>query len=242
MRKKIIFLAVIFLGSNCSVFAYSTESEIAMGANIHRRIAVEYKLSNNPKDIERVSKLGEKIVKVCQRQEFNYYFYVINDEKIKNAFCIPGGYVYVFKGLIDMLDDQELAYVIAHELGHVNARHNIKRLEGSMGAALAAIAAIFVPSDSPDFARGVQFALGQILSGYSRQDELEADSLAANYLKQSDFDATASVRALEKLYNESKKTIYPIQYFKTHPYVSERIGNIRQTLHLPISVNDYMNK
>lgn len=237
----ICFLLCFFLIPQAYAL-YSVEDEMAMGANIHRQVIATYKLSNNPSDIKQINEIGGKIAKVCSRQELTYYFYVIDDEKIKNAFCIPGGYVYVFKGLMNMLSQDELAYVLAHEVGHVVSRHNIKRLQVAMGANLLTIASIFVPSDSPQFTSGVSFALGQVLSGYSRKDELEADSLAVDYLVLSGFNPKSGLDALEKLYQESKKNITPISYFRTHPYIIERISNIRKTLHLPMSVDDYMNK
>ncbi|MCK9614798.1 MAG: hypothetical protein M0R48_04740, partial [Candidatus Omnitrophica bacterium] len=84
------------------IMFYSTEKEIAMGQAIAKEVAKEMKISNNPHDIERVNKIGKKIVEVCDRKEISYYFYVITgdekgDTEDKNAFSVPGGYIYIYK-------------------------------------------------------------------------------------------------------------------------------------------------
>lgn len=221
------------------IFFYSTEKEVAIGQNIARQVAAEYKISTNPYDISRVTQIGEKVVAVCARREINYYFYVIEEDE-KNAFSVPGGYVYVYKGLLDLLNDDELAFVLAHEVGHIVSRHSIKRLQSAMGCNLLLIASIGFPSDA-QFSRGLQFALAQIMAGYSREDEFTADELAVQYVKESGLKPAAGIDVLEKLYQENKKKLQPISYFRTHPFTAQRIKHIKETLHLPIDVNDYIN-
>ncbi|MFH1875866.1 MAG: M48 family metalloprotease [Candidatus Omnitrophota bacterium] len=224
---------------------YSTAKEAAMGANIARKIADEFKLSKSPYDIERINTIGRKVAAVCDRKEINYYFYVIEEDDKgkkdeKNAFSVPGGYVYIFKALMDDLTDEELAYVLAHEVSHVVSRHGIKRLQAAMGYNLLMVAAVGARAD-PEFVNGLSFALAQLIAGYSREDEFNADELAAKYLKMVGYDPRIGIDVLEKLYKENKKEIRPLSYFRTHPYTAERIRHIKETLHLPIDVNDFIN-
>jgi predicted Zn-dependent protease len=221
------------------VFFYSTEKEVAIGRNVARQVAAEHKISTNPYDIDRVKQMGEKIVSVCDRQEINYYFYVIDEEE-DNAFSVPGGYIYIFKGLLDSLNDDELAFVLAHEVGHVVPRHSIKRLQAAMGYNLLILASRGATSDS-QFSGGLQFALAQILAGYSREDEFTADELAVKYLQRLNLEPNAGIDVLEKLYAENKKKLRPISYFRTHPFTAPRIKHIKEVLHLPIDVDDYIN-
>ena len=93
----------------------------------------------------------------------------------------------------------------------------------------------------PDFSQGLSFALAQILMGYSREDEFNADEQAVSYCKAAGFEPKAGIEVLEKLYKESKKKIRPISYFRTHPYTAQRIRHIKETLHLPLDVEDYIN-
>ena len=143
------------------VIFYSTEKEINIGENLARRISSFFKISSNPYYIERVNRIGEKIVQVCDRKEISYYFYVIEEDK-KNAFSIPGGYVYIYKGLLDILNDEELAFVIAHEVAHIVSKHAIKKLQASLGANLLIIASS--ATNDNQFTKGVYLALEQLFS------------------------------------------------------------------------------
>lgn len=226
------------------IYLYSTEREITMGCKIAKQITQEFRISNNPYDIERVNAIGQKIAKVCDRGELNYYFYIIDTDKegegSVNAFCIPGGYIYIFKGLLDMLNDDELAFVLAHETGHIVSRHHIKQLQAAMGYNLVMAASAGAKAD-PEFTSGLSFALAQILTAYSREDEFKADELAIKYCKSAGFNPQAGLEVLEKLYEEDKKNIRTISYFRTHPYPAQRIRNIREALHVPLEPEDYIN-
>jgi predicted Zn-dependent protease len=223
---------------------YSTEKEVSLGQNIAKEIAKEFKISNSPYDIERVNKIGKQIADICDRKEINYYFYVIEaDEKgegQKNAFSVPGGYIYIFKDLLKDLNDEELAFVLAHEISHVVSRHVIKKLQAALGYNLLIVASGAVSRD-PQFTEGLSFALAQIMAAYSRDDELNADELAVKYLKLCKYNPKVGIDVLEKLYKENKNKFYPISYFRTHPYTAQRIRHIKEALYLPLGVADYIN-
>lgn len=227
------------------IYFYSTESEVNMGSNLARKIAQEYRISKNPDDVARVNRIAEKIVAVLDRKELSYYFYIIeNDERGRsqvNAFSLPGGYSYIYRGLLDILDnDDQLAFVLAHEVGHIVSRHHMKRLQAAMGYNLLTIASA-ASQNSADFTNGLSFALAQVISAYSREDEFNADELAVKYCKFAGFDPAAGIGVLEKLYRESKKKIQPLSYFRTHPYPAQRIRNIKEVLQIPLGVDDYIN-
>ena len=104
-----------------------------------------------------------------------------DEEKILNAVSLPGGYIYLFKGVLDEVDnDDELASVIAHEVGHITSRHSIKRLQGSHGALLLQLLSI---GAGGRVAGGVGLTLDALFTNYSQQDEFEADELSIKYLK-----------------------------------------------------------
>ncbi|MCF7917031.1 MAG: M48 family metalloprotease, partial [Candidatus Omnitrophica bacterium] len=180
------FLTSIFLISGCmtteynlgthtqDIYFFSTEKEVAMGKNVARQVAKELQISSNPYDIKRIEEIAKKITEVSDRQELNYYFYVIDkedkQEEMINAFSLPGGYIYIFKDLLDILDEDELAFVLAHEMAHIVSRHHIKRLQAAMGYNLLLVASTVAPSDD-NFSGGLSFALAQIMSAHSREDE-----------------------------------------------------------------------
>jgi len=227
------------------VYFYSTESEVAMGQNIAKKIYQEFKVSNSPDDIERLNRIAKKITDVLDRRELSYYFYIIEEDQDGksqvNAFSLPGGYSYIFSGLLDILDnDDQLAFILAHEVGHIVSRHHMKRLQAAMGYNLLNVVASAAKTSS-EFRNGLSFALLQILAGYSREDEFNADELAVKYCKLSGFDPVAGIEVLEKLYKESKKIIRPLSYFRTHPYPAQRIRHIKEVLQFPLGVDDYIN-
>lgn len=226
------------------IYLFSTEREVAMGRNIAKKIAEEFKISKNPLDIRRIEEISSRLVEVVDRREITYYFYVIEeDNKQKsqiNAFAVPGGYVYIFKELFDLLDDDQLGFVLAHEIAHIVSRHSIKRLQAALGYNLLVVASAGSRSD-PRFTQGLSLALAQILVGYSREDELNADELAVKYCQLAGFKAIAGIEVQEKLYSEGKKRIRPLSYFRTHPYTDQRIRRIKEVLRLPLDVDDYIN-
>jgi len=253
----LLIFSFIFLLSGCvtteynvgtgkqDIYFYSTDSEIIMGRNIAKKISEEFKISNSPDDIQRINRIANKIVEVLDRKELSYYFYIIEEDQEGksqvNAFSLPGGYSYIFRGLLDILDnDDQLAFILAHEVGHIVSRHHMKRLQAAMGYNLLTVVSSAAGTSS-EFRRGLSFALIQILAGYSREDEFNADELAVKYCKPSGFDPTAGIEVLEKLYKESKKIIRPLSYFRTHPYPAQRIRHIKETLQLPLGVDDYIN-
>ena len=221
------------------IFLYSSEREAALGANIARKVREEYDISEYPAYIIRLRDIGRQVASVSDRKELSYYFYII-DEDEKNAFSLPGGYIFIYKGLMDLLDcDDELAFVLAHEIGHVVPRHHIKKMQAALGANLLMLGSAY--ADSPGFSRGVSFALAQVFTAYSREDEFMADELAVKYTKMTGFNPEAGVRVLEKLYDIQKEQIRPLSYFRTHPYTAQRIRHIKKTLGLALDVVDFIN-
>ena len=222
----------------------STDGVVNMGKGLEKEIAKQAEVSQNPADIARINKIGKKIADVCDRQEVSYYFDVITvkkSEEDKNAFCIPGGHVYVFKALFDNLNDDELAFVLAHEIGHIVCRHHIKQMQAQYGANFLMLASIFAPHDDPDFVPAVAFALDSLMVSYSREDELKADELAVKYMKLTGFNPQAGISVMEKLYQDGKKRIEPFSYFRTHPYTGCRVAHIKQLLNIPLGPADYVN-
>ena len=222
-------------------YYYSTDKEVAMGQAIARQVEKEFKLIEDPLIQKRVQDIGEKIVAVCDRKEIDYHFYAINDDEI-NAFSLPGGYVYVNKGLIDKVaNDDELAGVIGHEIGHIVARHSIKRLQAAqLYSVLRILTAVTTKSGEAGAAADV--AVTELMLGYSREDELLADQLGTKYLKLAGFNPRAMITFLITLQNtERRRPLRPMSYFKTHPYVPDRIRVVKEELGEHANFKDYIN-
>lgn len=222
-------------------FYYTTDKEVQMGEAIAQQVEKEYKLIEDPLIQKRLEDIGQRIVSVCDRKDITYHFKALDDDEI-NAVSLPGGYVYVNKGLIDKLaNDDELAGVLAHEVSHIVARHSIKKLQAMMGYSLLR-ALIAVAPEGGLIGNAADIAFTELMLGYSREDELLADQLAARYEKLAGYDPRAMITFLEKLQDiNRRKPLRPKTYFKTHPYVPDRIRIIKQELGEKISFTDYIN-
>ena len=190
---------------------------------------------------KRVEDIGKKIVAVCDRKDIDYYFFIFDDKEV-NAVSLPGGFIYVNRGLIEKVSsDDELAGVLAHEIGHIVARHNIKRLQAIQGYSLLS-ALIAGGTRSGDAAAAADIAFTQLLLGYGREDELLADQLATRYLKNAGYDPKAMISFLEKMHEINKrKPLTAKSYFKTHPYVPDRVRIVKEELGEHMSFKDYIN-
>ena len=217
-----------------------------MGRALAHRVLQEIALTPDEPLQTRVRAIGQRIAAVCDRQELVYSFAVIDDQEV-NAFSLPGGYVFLNSGLIKKTaNDDELAAVIAHEVGHVAARHAMKRYEGSWGLQILQLASLAARQGTA--AQGVSIAAQAAQLAYARQDELEADQLAVKYLKAAEFNPRAALTFLEKLQhvNEDKTTYLPSgvvrpRYGLTHPYVPERIRAVKEALFGVADYIDYLN-
>ena len=220
---------------------YSTDKEVKMGQSIAKAVEREYDLADDPLIQKRVEDIGKKVAQVCDRKEIDYYFKVIDDEEV-NTFALPGGIVYVNSGLIERVaNDDELACVLAHEVGHIVAKHSIKKLQAMMGYNFLRILMAQAP-DSGKLVTGTDIAFTQIIAGYSREDELLADQLGARYARRAGFNPEAMISFLETLQEVTRrKPARPKSYIRTHPYVPDRIRVVKQELGEPLTFDDYIN-
>jgi predicted Zn-dependent protease len=218
---------------------YGVEKETKIGDAVAQSIEEQYQVVTDVDINERVQKLMGPLVAVCDRKELVYTIKVL-DEDIVNAVSLPGGYIYVFKGLLDRVDnDDQLAGVIAHEIGHVTAKHSLKRLQSSYGYLLLQVLAI--GSGDPQVAQGINVILTTVFLEYSRRDEFEADKLGVKYMKKAGYDAAQMIGMLELLRKEQDKTgPHPKNYFRTHPYVQERIAIVNQAITGQLDYKDYL--
>ena len=221
---------------------YSADQEVNMGRSISKQIEKEYEPVQDPLVQKRVEDIGKKIAAVCDRKEIDYHFYAIDDKEDANAFALPGGFVYVNNKLMEAVgNDDQLACILAHEVGHVVARHSMKKLQAIMGYSVLRILMAAAPA-SGALSTGADVAFAEILLGYSREDELLADQLAVRYARLAGYDPKGMVDFLEKLREiDRRKPLRPKSYFRTHPYIPDRIRIVKQEMGEKASFEDYIN-
>lgn len=207
-----------------------SHTESAIGKSTAQKLLRKYPASDNQRLWERVKAIGERIARVAERRDIVYTFVVLKDEEL-NALTLPGGYIYVNKGLMEILSDDELAFVLGHEVGHTSARHVVKKIQSKMAyQLLLAIAFVSVgekTESARDIAQGVDMVYSLIELSYSRKDEYEADRLAVKYAFASGFNPYAALSALEKIKKTEGQNWKVLRYFRTHPFVDERINALK---------------
>lgn len=222
-------------------FFYSTDKEVSIGQAIAKQIEREYKFTEDPLIQKRVADIGKRIVGVCDRKDIDYHFKVLEDEEV-NAVSLPGGFIYVNKGLVDKVaNDDELAGVLAHEVAHIVARHSIKKLQAVMGYSLLRILTVAVPGGG-QVGGAADAAFTELMLGYGRKDELLADQLATRYMKLAGYNPRCMIDFLKTLQDVNRrKPLRPRSYLKTHPYVPDRIRVVKEELGEKIGFTDYIN-
>ncbi len=208
----------------------STDSEVSMGRSFDAQLRREFPISENKEKTGRLERIGMRVAQVSDRQDYQYHFYLIEKDEM-NAFTIPGGYIYFFEGLYDKLKtDDEIASVLAHEIGHSAARHTVKKYQAALGYDLAA--RLVLGRIANDTARAVTSIGGGVvaniaMSSYSRKDEYEADRLGIKYMRLAGYDLDAMIRTFEILKANSKGREGPT-FLRSHPYIDDRIKAIEK--------------
>lgn len=211
--------------------AVSTRQEISMGATVHNRLKQRMTFSNDPVKLSRLEKIGQRVALVSDRQDYIYQFYLVEDETL-NAFTTPGGNIYFNTGLMEKLEnDDQVAFVIAHEIGHCAAKHVAKKYQAALGYDL--IGSIILDQVSGGgYAKslaslGSDVLMNLVFSAYSRKDEREADLLAVKYSYLAGYDPEEGVKTFIILKKHSKGTMVP-HMLRSHPDLLERIENVEK--------------
>lgn len=194
-------------------------------------IKKEYPLWPNPAKQLFVNKIGQKIVQACGRGDIVYHFAILDSPDL-NAFALPGGYVYIYRGLFEKIDEIELAAIIAHEVGHVEARHAVTKMQAELGyKVMAGLVFYALGEKDPRLSRELPRLRGLVFEalskGYGREDEFLADNLAVAYLQSAGYDPNGLARALELL----EMTVGPggraFEISSTRPVMQERVKRIK---------------
>lgn len=185
----------------------SESQEIAIGRQTDEQVRKQYRVYESKALQDYVNRVGQKIAKQSHRPDLQYHFTVLDTPEI-NAFALPGGYIYITRGIMAYLNSEaELAAVLGHEIGHVTARHGVRQQSAAQATDIGlAIASIFVPQINSVGAQNLTNMLGgALLSGYGRDHELEADRLGAVYLSRTDYDPQAIIKVIGVLKNQELK-------------------------------------
>ncbi len=239
-RFKIPFIvaavSAVLLGNSCSegggVNLFSLEDDIALGAQIAAEIEADpatYPILDSviyADAYDLVYDIRDRILasgKVYHKDDFVWQVRIINDDDIVNAFCTPGGYIYVYTGLIRYLENEaQLAGVLGHEMAHADLRHSTDQLTEAYGISLLLS---IVLGEQESVLADVAASLTQL--AFSRGDESQADEYSVIYLCPTDYVASGAAGFFLKIEDEGGVEIP--EFLSTHPNPDNRIENINAT-------------
>lgn len=231
-----LFLLPVFLSGCTTIYNPATghkerylitsQQEIRLGANIDKELRKRLIFNKDSAVRNRFNTIIPRIIKACDRQDIVYFFRIVRDDSL-NAFSTPGGYVYVNTGLLKVVNDDELACVLGHEIGHITARHSIKRLQAGLGTQMV-VELVLGVSNNRLIAKAADIMLNITGLSYSRKDEFQADELGIKYARKAGFDPSVMVSLLEKLKNDSPKLRgVNFEFLQDHPTLDRRIKNVK---------------
>lgn len=232
----VILSLVLLLGSGCRDYTfnneYSTSQEIAMGRQISAAVEAETPLDLDPVDNTRVQNIAQPVFDQARktRPGIIYQVKVLQGKEV-NAFSLPGGWIYIYSGLLEKIgnDDDALACIIGHESAHVVLRHVVKQESDSQGKGLL-VGLVGVLTNDPDAynAAGLAYELDQL--HYSREDEYQADKYGLMFAYNAGFDPYGMPRFFKKLEDLEKQNGEPEPYASDHPITKNRILRVNKLI------------
>jgi predicted Zn-dependent protease len=208
----------------------SESDEIKMGKEADVSVVQMYGIYDDDKLSKYIDDLGQKMAKISHRPHLKYEFKVM-DSPVINAFAVPGGYVYVTRGILAHLNNEaELAGVVGHEIGHITARHSAQKYSETYVANLGLGVGSMISRDFANFAGLAAQGLGLLFLRFSRDDERQSDVLGVEYSTKVGYDSREMsnfFNTLDKMQSKSEQGGLP-DWFSTHPNPADRIVDVRK--------------
>lgn len=209
--------------------AMSTQQEVQVGADYARQINRQLPLVHDQATLNYVNQIGQQIARVADPRGIQYHFYVVNSDVV-NAFALPGGHVYLNRGLIERMDNvSELAGVLSHEVAHVAQRHSVEQLQRAQNAnlGLQVMYGVLLGRNPGGLEQAaIQVGGGAVFAGYTRDAEREADAVAVDYMIRTGYNPQGMVSFFQKLMEMQRRQPSAVeQWFATHPTTAERVQN-----------------
>lgn len=214
-------LAVVIAG--CGV---SEDQEVRLGRQNAEQVNAQVALVRDPVVVNYVRELGLSLARTTPRADLDWQFFVVDSREV-NAFALPGGFIYINRGLIERAQHlDELAGALGHEIGHVVRRHSVQQMEKQTGAnVLVGLGCTLTNLCSSDVARAaIQVGGAALFARYSRKDEAEADSVAVLNVIEAGIDPRGIPKLFRRLVEERRTSPLRIEaFFASHPLEEDRI-------------------
>jgi predicted Zn-dependent protease len=232
MRNTGIVFILVLLFSSCGGSWIPHELDLMLGKQSKTFIeenTSQFKIiepEEAPYAYERIEAIRDEILAsglVENKDKFNWELRIVQDDSVLNAFCLPGGYIYVYTGLIKYLNSEAaLAGVIGHEMAHADQRHSVQQMVKNMGLGLLTQYIFGVDNSGL-----VNIGANLLSLSFSRNDESEADALSVKYLYQTNYDARGAAHFFEQI-EKDQKNEGMLEFASTHPNPENRVQEIEK--------------
>ncbi len=221
--------ALAFGAGGCAI---STQQEVALGQQYAAQANQQLPIVEDAALQQYISALGNQLAS-HGRRNLDWHFYIVNTDEV-NAFALPGGFVYVNRGVIEKASNlSELAGVLGHEISHVELRHSAKQIERAQTANLGVNLAYILLGRAPSGVEQAAIQVGgtAVFANYSREAETQADENAVPLLVRTGIDPEGLLTFFQKLLDMQKRQPSTVeQWFATHPTAQDRIADVRRLL------------
>lgn len=210
--------------------AVSQVKEVEMGSSYSAQIAKQMPLITDPEVLRYLNVLGDSLAKVTDQRDLQWHFNIVDSREV-NAFAVPGGYVYVNRGLIERAQSMsQVAGVIGHEIGHVTRRHSIKQMQKAQGTNIGTSLACILTRicESGIATSAINLGAGAVFAQFSQADEAEADEEGVRTVIKAGIDPNGIPEMFRILLDERKSNPGAAEaFFATHPLEEKRIAATR---------------
>ncbi len=246
--KNLLLSVLIFTLTACSHSPYtgrkqlilvSPGQEMQMGLQAERQILSHQPISHDARLNSMVRRVGSRIARAANQPNYQWEFHVINSKQV-NAFCLPGGKIFVYTGLFKVVkNDNELAIVLGHEVAHAIARHGAERVSmmelGDLAKKIAVRAAGPKYQNMINQAYGIGAGYGVFLP-YSRKFEYEADEIGLYLAAKAGYDPRVAIEFWKKMRAMSQSMRKPPEFASTHPSDSHRIQRLQAIMPRAVAI------
>ena len=220
-------IAAVALAGTLTACGVSTQQEVELGQQYSQQINAQLPIIKDPEINRYINVLGDSLARGADTRNLDWQFYVVDSKEV-NAFAVPGGFIYINRGLIERARAMDqVAGVLAHEIGHVTQRHSVKQMQKAQNANIGVTLACVLTRVCESQAAGaaINIAGGAIFARFSRQDEAEADAVGVQYVTRAGINPRGIPEMFEILLQERRTRPAGVEaWFLTHPLEEDRIA------------------
>lgn len=231
MRQKYTtVIALALVAGGCSI---SQEQEVEMGQQYSAQIAKELPLISDPSSVNYINSLGTRLARLADTRNLSWHFHLV-DAKEVNAFAVPGGFIYINRGLIERAQNMsQLAGVLGHEIGHVTQRHSVEQMQKAQGANIGVVlgCTLLGACGSAAVQTGINVVGSGVFAKFSRDHERESDEEGVRTLVRAGINPNGIPEMFEILLVERRARPDAVSaLFATHPLEEERVAEARKQI------------